>query len=194
VTAELYVPLLQSPSRFVSVVARTPRALPAWGLDLRRVAAAIDPAVAVSSLRDVGAERSEQLSRPRFLIVVFTLFGAFATLLGVTGLYAAIAYTVRQRQHEIAVRMAVGAGRDAITSLFVREGMMVTAFGLAAGVGGALAVGKLLESQLFGIRGTDPLTIGIAAVSLSLAAFLAVWWPARRAASTDPVIALRDNA
>ena len=192
-TAEVYIPLLQAPSRFLAVVARTTRPLAAWESDIRRAVTAIDREVAVSNPRDVSLERREQLSRPRFLITVFALFGGFATLLGVMGLYAVIAYAVRQREHEVAVRIAVGADGRSITSLFVREGMIVTALGLIAGVAGAVSVGRLLESQLFGIRATDPLTLAGSAMLLGVAAFLAVWWPARRAAATDPVIALRGD-
>jgi putative ABC transport system permease protein len=190
-TAEVYVPLMQAPSRFVTIVARTARPLAAWDSDVRRAVTAIDREIAVSNLRDVGAERSDQLSRPRFLILVFSLFGGFATLLGVMGLYAVIAYAVRQREHEVAVRIAVGADSSAIISLFVREGMVVTALGLIAGIAGAMSVGRLLEAQLFGVRATDPVTLVGATLTLGAAALLAVWWPARRAAATDPVIALR---
>jgi putative ABC transport system permease protein len=190
-TAEVYLPLLQTPSRFVAIVARTARPLVSWEAEVRRAVTAIDREVAVSNPRDVSAERRDQLSRPRFLILVFSLFGVFATLLGVMGLYAVIAYAVRQREHEVAVRIAVGADGRSITSLFVREGMLVTALGLVAGVGGAMSVGRLLESQLFGIEATDPATIAGATIVLAAAAFVAVWWPARRAAATDPVIALK---
>jgi putative ABC transport system permease protein len=190
-TAEVYAPLLQTPSRFVTVIARTARPLASWDADIRRAVTAIDREVAVSNPRDVSAERREQLSRPRFLILVFTLFGVFATLLGVMGLYAVIAYAVRQREHEVAVRIAVGADGRSITSLFVREGMVVTGLGLIAGVAGAMSVGRLLESQLFGIEATDGVTLVGATLVLAAAAFLAVWWPARRAAATDPVIALK---
>ena len=190
-TAEVYVPLLQAPSRFVAIIARTSRPLAAWEADIRRAVTAIDAEIAVSNVRDVAAERSAQLSRPRFLILVFSLFGGFATLLGVIGLYAVVAYAVRQREHEVAVRIAVGADGRSITSLFVREGMLVTALGIIAGIAGAMSVGRLLESQLFGIRATDPVTLVASAVLLAAAAFLAIWWPARRAAATDPVIALR---
>jgi ABC-type antimicrobial peptide transport system permease subunit len=73
----------------------------------------------------------------------------------------------------------------------MREGMVVTAVGLVVGVAGASAVGRLLESQLFGIQATDPVTLAGAAILLAISAFVAIWWPARRAAATDPVIALR---
>jgi predicted permease len=190
ILAEIYVPMLQSPPRFATVVTRTARALPAWEPEIRRAARAVDAEMAVSAPRDVDAEREAQLARPRFLIVVFALFGGFATLLGVLGLYTVIAYAVRQREHEIAVRMAIGAGTGSITSLFMREGMVVTAVGLVVGVAGASAVGRLLESQLFGIQATDPVTLAGAAILLAVSAFVAIWWPARRAAATDPVIAL----
>ena len=192
-TAEVYVPLLQAPSRFVAVLARTARAAPAWHDDLRRAVTTIDPTMSVRPVQDLDVIRDEQLARPRFLILVFSLFGGFASLLGVMGLYAVIAYAVRQREHEVAVRIAVGANHRAITSLFVREGMAVTALGLIAGIAGAMSVGRLLEAQLFGVAAVDPLTLLGATVVLGTAALAAVWWPARRAAATDPVIALRGD-
>jgi putative ABC transport system permease protein len=192
-TADVYVPLLQTPSRFVAVISRTTRPAAAWHGDLRRAVTAIDRTLSLRPVEELSAVQEEQLARPRFLILVFSLFGGFASLLGVMGLYAVIAYAVRQREHEVAVRIAVGANERAITTLFVREGMAVTALGLIAGVAGAMSVGRLLESQLFGIRAVDPVTLVGATLVLGAAALVAVWWPARRAAATDPVIALRGD-
>lgn len=99
-----------------------------------------------------------------------------------------IAYAVQQRMREIAVRMAPGAEPARLTRLFVRQGAAILAGGLALGVLGALAAGRLIESQLYGVTPRDPIALGAAVAAAGL---LAIWWPARRAAATDPAIALR---
>lgn len=195
-TADLYLPLQQSAGRFAAIVARPRGAMPVSPKlleDLRRVVAAIDPQLNVSSIEDMGTTLDQQLARPRFLVLMFALFGGFASLLGVLGLYSVIAYAVQQREQEVAVRMAVGASRPSIIRLFVREGMIVTGIGLAMGIVGAINIGRLLEGQLFGVRAVDTPTMAAAAAALVVVALFAVWWPARRAALTDPARALRDE-
>ena len=91
------------------------------------------------------------------------------------------------------VRIAVGADRNAIVGLFLREGALVLAAGGVAGTLGALGVGRLLEAQLYGVRPADPLTLIAVSVALGSACLAAVWWPARRASGTDPALALREE-
>ena len=134
-----------------------------------------------------------QLARPRFLASLFGAFGLFASLLGVIGLYAVISYAVKQREHEIAIRIAVGAGARAILNLFLREGIVVLLAGIAVGVLASVGLGRLIESQLFGVRAVDARTLAVASIGLGVASMLAIWWPARRATRTDPIIALREE-
>jgi predicted permease len=194
VVTDLYLPIMQSGTRFATVLAHAQGTSPRLLNHVRRAVAMIDPQLSVGNLEDLGVAMDQQLSRPRFLVLMFALFGGFATLLGVVGLYSVIAYAVQQREHEVAVRIAVGAASRSIVGLFVREGMIVTAVGLVLGLVGAVNIGRLLEGQLFGVRAVDPVTLAGATVALVVAALLAVWWPARRAALTDPARALRDEA
>jgi len=104
-----------------------------------------------------------------------------------------VSFAVRQREHEIAVRMAVGADRGVIIRLFLRDGTRILAAGLAAGALGAIAMGRVLETQVFGVPAVDPRTIVTASLGLAGACLAAIWWPARRASGIDPVIALREE-
>lgn len=187
---DLYVPLTQTAGRFASIVVRTPPTPQAW-TSLRRAVSSVDDELAVGTVQDLGEMMSRQLSRPRFLAALFTAFGVFAAVLGAFGLYVVIAYAVKQREHEIAVRMAVGATGQNIVRMVLRDGSWVVVAGLLFGVAGALAVGRLLQAQLFGVQAADIGTIIAATLALALVSFGAVWWPARRASRTDPVVALR---
>ena len=188
--SDLYVPLLQSPGRFSAIVTRA-ASTPQTARNLRRVVSSVDDEVAIGTIQSLDEVMSRQLSRPRFLASLFTAFGIFAATLGAVGLYVVIAYAVKQREHEIAVRMAVGATGRNIVGMVVRDGSLVVLAGLALGVVGALAVGRLLQAQLFGVDPVDGLTLALATLALALVSLAAILWPARRASKTDPVVALR---
>jgi putative ABC transport system permease protein len=192
-TADVYIPLLQVPGRFTSVVLRAGGSPAAWLPQLREVVARLDPQAALNPVLSLDATLDQQISRPRFLASLFAGFGVFATILALVGLYGVIAYTAKQREHEVAVRMAVGAAPSSIQRLFLKEGMLLLPAGLALGTLGALGMGRLLQAQLYGVAPLDALTTFSAALILALASLLAVWWPARRATRTDPVIALREE-
>jgi predicted permease len=188
---DVYIPLLQAPGRFVTVVARSSGPADSWLAELRRTVRSIDPEVTVGSATRLDDAVAAQLGRPRFLAALFAAFGSFAALLGIMGLYAVIAYAVKQREHEIAVRMAVGADGRRIVALFMRDGSRVLAVGVVLGVLGAMGIGRVLESQLFGVERVDAVTLVVAAVGLAGVAVAAIWWPARRASRTNPVVALK---
>jgi len=118
-------------------------------------------------------------------------FAALALLLGTVGLYGVIAYSVSQRTREIGVRMALGAQRGSVYHLILREGARLAAWGIATGVVSALVITMLLRSILFGVQSWDVGTFAAVAVVLGIAALLASYIPARRAASINPVEALR---
>jgi putative ABC transport system permease protein len=191
--SDVYVPILQTPGRFTFVLLQT-RGAPASGVSALRTALRdIDPEIAVNRPRPMQAALDEVIAGPRFLASLLGIFAMIAAALALIGAYGVIAYTVRQREREIAVRMAIGAGRAQITRLFVRQGAVVLSAGLALGVIGALAAGRLLESQLFGVTAHDPLALAGVVGAFGIAGFGAIWWPARRAAETDPAIALRSE-
>ncbi len=112
-------------------------------------------------------------------------------VLAAIGLYGVLAYNVTQRTQEIGIRMALGAQRRDVLVLVLRHGMALVAAGIAVGVAGALALTRVMQSLLFGVSPTDPLTFTIVPLLLCGVAFLASWLPARRAAKVDPMVALR---
>jgi predicted permease len=191
--SDLYVPVMQVPGRFMFVLMKT-RGAPATGLTpFRSALREIDSEIAINRPRAMQAVLDEVTAGPKFLATLLGGFAVVAALLALIGAYGVIAYAVRQREREIAVRMAIGAGRAQITRLFVRQGAVVLAAGLTLGTIGALAAGRLLESQLFGVTARDPLALAGVVGAFGLAGLLAIWWPARRAAATDPAIALRSE-
>jgi len=107
------------------------------------------------------------------------------------GIYGVISYSVTQRTHEIGVRMALGAQPANVLRMVIREGMLLAGMGIVAGVGGALALGRVLQSLLFEIKPTDPATFVGVSIALALVAFAACYMPARRAMRVDPMVALR---
>ena len=117
--------------------------------------------------------------------------GSLAALLAAVGLYGVMAYVVVRRTREIGIRMALGATRENVGWLILREVVSMSAIGLAIGLPLAYAVGRLVESQLFGVKASDPLVFAAAAATLASVAMLAGWLPARKAASVDPMVALR---
>ena len=188
--AEIYVPLQQTAGRFATVVMRNAGG-PETLEQLRRILGGVDPEIAVSPIQRLGEMMDQQFARPRFLATLFSAFGIFAATLGAIGLYVVLAYAVKHREHEIAVRIAVGASGGDISRMVVRDGVWVVVAGLVLGVFGAVAIGRLLRSQLFGVDPQDALTIAASTLLLVLVSLAAIWWPARRASRTDPVIALK---
>jgi predicted permease len=191
--ADVYVPIFQAPGRFVLVLMRTAGAPDNWLAPVRAAFRDIDPEIAVQRGQPLSIAMREATSRPRFLAWLLGSFAAIAALLALIGAYGVIAYAVRQREREIAVRLAVGADPARITRLFLQQGGWILLAGLGLGLIGALAAGRLIESQLFGVTARDPIALAAAATAFAIAGMFAIWWPARRAASTDPAIALRSE-
>jgi predicted permease len=191
--ADAYVPILQTPGRFVIALIRTGGAPDSWLPQIRAAFRDIDPEIAVQRSRPLLLAMNEVTSRPRFLAWLLSSFAAIAALLALVGAYGVIAYAVRQREREIAVRLAIGADPSRITRLFLRQGGWILAGGLAVGLIGVFAGGRLIESQLFGVTPRDPVALAAAVAAFATAGLLAIWWPARRAAATDPAIALRSE-
>ena len=111
--------------------------------------------------------------------------------MALVGVYGLMAYTVEQRTREVGIRMALGARREEVVRMIVRQGMRVVLAGIVAGLAGALALTRLMDSLLYGVEANDPMTFAAVAIVLSATALLACWRPAVRAARVDPVTALR---
>jgi putative ABC transport system permease protein len=135
--------------------------------------------------------RRETLSSDRLRFVLMAIFAGVALALAAIGLYGVIATSVAQRTREIGIRSALGATRGDILRQFMRSGLLLTGVGLVVGLGGAIALAKILGSMLFNIPAYDPLTLGCVTLALSATAALASLIPARRALRVDPIVALR---
>jgi ABC-type antimicrobial peptide transport system permease subunit len=134
---------------------------------------------------------AKSISRTSFTLVMLAIAASIALLLGVVGLYGVIAFSASQRTREIGIRIALGAQRDAITTMFVRQGLLLAGGGVVCGLFLAVAATRLLRSLLFHVSPMDPLTYALACIALCGAAALASYIPSRRTASVDPVVALR---
>ena len=173
-----------------SIVIRTMLSEQTSANSLRTAVAAVDPTlpIGVDSLR----QRVSALSaRPRFDAALLTLFASMGLLLASVGLYGVMAFLVAQRTQEIGVRMAIGATPGVITGMVLASAARWTIAGAALGIGGAFAASRALKSFLFGVAANDILTLAGSTAILLGVALLAAWLPARRAASVDPVAALR---
>jgi len=133
----------------------------------------------------------EGAERERLIAILAAAFGVLATLLAAIGLYGVMAYSVARRTGEIGVRMALGAVPADVLRLVLFGAVRLAAAGIVIGLAGALAAGRLIESQLFGIKAADPVIYGGAALLLALVALIAAGVPAWRAARIDPVVALK---
>jgi putative ABC transport system permease protein len=135
----------------------------------------------------------DSLLRERLMATLSGFFGILAVVLATIGLYGVISYMVARRRSEIGIRMALGANRGDVLALVLREAAMLLAAGLAIGTGLAIAVGRTASSMLFGLKPTDPVTIGLSVALLAVVAFIASFLPALRAARLEPMLALREE-
>jgi len=195
-----YWPLMQSHfesedlsvRRSVAFVIRTPRAgSESLMKDLRQAVWSLDPNLPLYSVQTMGYYYQRSMARTSFTLIMLGVAGSMALLLGVVGIYGVIAYSVSQRTREIGIRMALGAQQKLLTNMFVRHGLQLTAIGVACGLVTAVFVVRLMSSLLFNVSAMDPVTYAGVCVVLLAAAFLASYLPSRRAATVDPVEALR---
>jgi putative ABC transport system permease protein len=133
----------------------------------------------------------ERLGPERFAAFLLIIFAAVALSLAAVGLYGVMSYTVSQRTREIGIRMALGARRRDVMTMVIGQGMKFAGAGILIGLGGALALTRFMETLVFGVSATDPLTYVTIVSLLTLVALLAALVPARRATKVDPMIALR---
>jgi predicted permease len=146
------------------------------------------PVTDVSTMQEI---YSDSMARTSFTLVMLAIAGSMALVLGVIGIYGVISYTVSRRTREIGIRLALGAQRTELRWMFVRSALGMTAIGVGIGAAAAAGLTQLMKSLLFGISPLDPLTYAAVPLVLAVAAVLASYLPARRAASVDPVEALR---
>jgi len=188
---EIYLPYQQNSWNWGNFLVRT-------GNDPANVAAvfrdeirAVDRTVAVTKVEPLTLAISETVTQPRFYTILFSLFGGIGLVLTMTGVYGLVSYTVAQRTQEIGIRMALGATRQRVLRLVVRQGISLAVAGLTIGLAGSYALSKLIETLLFNVKPTDVATFIVSGLVLLVATFLASYIPARRATKVDPIVALR---
>jgi len=175
----------------ISIVVKTTGDPNAMIRPVRRQIAALDPNLAVSSTETMDQHVDKALLIPRLIAVLLGVFGAVGLTLATVGLYGVMSYSVRRRRREIGIRMALGARAGGVLRLVARQGLALAGIGVAIGLGLALMVSRFAASMLYGVSATDPLTFAVVPALLLAVAVLAVLLPARRAARTDPLTALR---
>jgi putative ABC transport system permease protein len=187
----IYSPFAQVPVTTMVMAVRTsgpPRRL---APSVERAIRQIDPDQPVADLRSMDDVMDQAVSGARFNTLLLSVFAEIAFLLAAMGIYGVIAYDVSQRTHEIGIRMALGAQAGDVLKLVLGQGARLAACGIAAGLGAAFGLTRLMATMLYGVEATDPYTFAAISVLLAAVALAASYLPARRAMRLDPVTALR---
>jgi predicted permease len=199
-TTIVYWPVLQAKfegqpdfaRRGVTFVLRSSRAGSATFMsEVQRAVWSVNSDLPLANPTTLGELYTKSMARTSFTLIMLCVAGGMALLLGIVGIYGVISYAVSQRTREIGIRMAMGAQRNELTSLFVRQGLQLTGIGIVFGVAVAFATMRLMRSLLFDVSPMDPWTYVAATTGIVLIAWLASYLPSRRAAAVDPVHALR---
>jgi putative ABC transport system permease protein len=189
----IYWAMKQFPTNFMTLVVRTSgdpmRLAPAIAREVR----ALDANQPFADPKPLDAYLSQSVAQRRFSMTLLGVFSALALVLAALGIYGVLAYSVAQRTREIGVRMALGARDSTVAGMVVREALRVVGVGLAIGVAGAVALTRVLTTLLYDVSPTDPLTFTGVTLALGAVAVTASYFPARRAARVDPIVALRQE-
>jgi putative ABC transport system permease protein len=188
---EMMIPFWQIPWPQATIGVRTAEDPASMQASIAAAVHAVDPQIALAEPKTLDQIRDESLADERFTLILFASFAVVALFLATLGIYGVVAFSVAQRSHEIAVRMALGATRNRVLALVVREGTVLAAIGLGLGLIGAYFVGRAMQSMLFDVRALDFSAFGAVALILLASALLACYLPARRAASVEPMRVLR---
>jgi len=178
--------------RHVGFLIRSRRAgTAAFMNEVQRAVWSIDGDLPLADVSTLGELYTKSMARTSFTLIMLCVAGGMALLLGIVGIYGVISYAVSQRTREIGIRMALGAEQQALTGMFVREGLLLTAIGVAIGLGTAFVSMRLMASLLFHVSPLDPWSYGIATLGVIGISWIACYLPSRRAAGVNPVNALR---
>jgi putative ABC transport system permease protein len=188
---EMYFLYDRIPPWYVNLAVRSAVEPKALASAIRSAVRSVDRELPVTHLRTMEEVVDASVSSRRFQLRMLTIFGGLALVLAAVGIYGVIAYSVTQRAHEIGIRMALGASPTEMWWMVVRQALRLAGIGVTLGAVATLALGRVLSGLLFGVKPTDPLTFGSAALVLVAIAILASYFPARRATKVDPLAALR---
>jgi predicted permease len=188
---EIYIPFWQIPWPSASIAVRTLEDPTAMTRSIAAAVHKVDPQIALATPQTMDQIRGEVLANDRFTVILFASFAAVALLLAAIGIYGVMAFSVAQRSHEIALRMALGSSRNGVVGLVVKEGVVLACIGLGIGLIGAYFVGRGMRTMLYGVGAMDVSAFATVGLILLLSALLACYLPARRAASVNPMDALR---
>jgi predicted permease len=188
---QAYLPFWQSSYSTASVVLRTIYSSEMIVADVRGIVNTLDSSLAIGDIRTMDQLVSESTAQRRFQTLLLTVFSAIALILSLVGLYALVAYSVRQRTAEIGIRVALGAQRRDILRLVIRQGTALTFVGVPTGILGSWTLSRFFASLLFEVKPTDGTTFAVVAFLVCCVALAACYIPARRAVDVDPLVALR---
>jgi putative ABC transport system permease protein len=192
IVAQLYLPLAQQQQVFAGqVLVRTAGDPMAFANTLRTTVRTIDATLPVEQIQTLDDLRSEALAAPRLTATLLAIFASLALLVTLAGIGGVIATSVQQRTKEFGLRMALGASRDSVLTMVIKQGLLLVVIGLAFGVAGALAGGRVLNAYLYQTAPRDPVIFAGVAALFILSGIIACLIPARRATTVDPLIALR---
>ncbi|HSG38505.1 MAG TPA: FtsX-like permease family protein, partial [Thermoanaerobaculia bacterium] len=187
---QLYVPTAQYAGRLLTLVVR-PNARPeSYASEVRKTFRSLDPDLPID-VKTIDEVIDESLTRQRFNTFLFASFGTIALALTLIGVYGVMAYSVAQRTRDVGIRMALGARKNDVFRLIVGQGARLTVLGLVLGLAAAWILSRLMITLLYGVEAGDALTYIGVSLLLGLLALLASYFPARRAAKVDPLVALR---
>ena len=177
----------------MNIVLRTTLPPAALSQTIERVVREADRAVPIVRLRDMDSVYAESIRRPRLLAQLLGGFAGLALLLAAIGTYGVLSYMVAERRREIGIRMSLGADRSRVLVQIMKQGLLLTGIGVAAGLAGALGLNRVMASLLFGVQPTDPATLAGVTATILLVAAVACGLPAWRASRLDPNVVLRDD-
>jgi putative ABC transport system permease protein len=189
----IYIPLTQVPWNTMTLVARSKADAASINAGVQQAIGSIDPALAAGDVMSLERVLSASLAPQRVTAGMLSVFAGIAVLLAVIGIYGVMSYTVSQRTHEIGIRMALGAQQADVVRRILRHGFQLAAWGIVIGAAASVGMTRGMKTLLHEVSPTDPVTFSLVSAALALVALFGSWLPARRAASVDPVVALRDS-
>ena len=188
---ELYFNAGRNAPGTMNFVIRTPLSASALANTIQKAVASLDPSLPIIRLREMDEVFDDAIGRPRLLAQLLTIFAILALLLSSIGTYGVLSYMVTERRREIGIRVALGATRQSVLRMILRQGLGLTSAGIAIGLVIALVSGRAVTSLLFGVSATDPVTIAGVVALIAAAAIVACYVPGRAATRVDPMVALR---